>query len=130
MSTSRNLQPGWAVYPGNTQEKMSDIVLAELRKMFVIGKIDKKRRVSAESAFQQVVDGVIFDNWDQQLVVSVPRIKAYFSMIKKEQDKNISDPKANDDNVTYCHMVDRMEEHEVHSECLESAHSFQDVLSP
>lgn len=78
---------GWAMYPGNTGWKLSYYVLQKLNQLYLMGKDDKKRKVSADRALRIVLDEVVFDNWYEQLSVTVPKIKAFFSLSSLKQSK-------------------------------------------
>lgn len=78
---------GWAKYPGNIGSRLSLEVMQKLNELFIRGKEQKKRKVSADRALQIVVDEVIFNDWDQRLKVTVPKIKAFFFIIPSKADK-------------------------------------------
>ena len=77
VNTPSQFTCSWAVYPGNTKEKMSQRVYVQLKKMFELGHNDKIRKVSADCAKQILVDGILFESWAEKLVVSIPRIKTF-----------------------------------------------------
>ena len=78
MNTPSQFTLSWAVYPGNTKEKMSQRVYNELKKMFEWGHKDKSRKVSADRAKKILVDDILYESWAEKLVVSIPRIKNIF----------------------------------------------------
>ena len=55
------------------------------------GKDNNKRKVCAERAHQILVDTVLFDKWDQQLDLTVPKIKAFFAMTPKKMEDALKD---------------------------------------
>jgi hypothetical protein len=69
-----------AAYPGNNPNKLSSECLEKLKELYDIGKTNKKKKVGAERAHQILVDALIFNKWDQQLDLTVPKIKAFFQM--------------------------------------------------
>lgn len=76
---SDELKPKWAVYPGKNPYKMNLKCREKLKQLYDIGKKSKKQKITAERAYQILIDTVIFDDWEQQLVVTVPKIKSFFS---------------------------------------------------
>jgi len=62
----------------------------KLKELYDIGKNKKKLKVNAERAHQILVDTLIFDRWDHQLDLTVPKIKAFFSLTTRKMDEDIS----------------------------------------
>mmetsp|Transcript_4151 Transcript_4151/g.8033 ORF Transcript_4151/g.8033 Transcript_4151/m.8033 type:complete len:122 (-) Transcript_4151:72-437(-) len=79
----------WAEYPGNSQNKLSIEYLVKLKELYDIGKKNKKQKVSAERAHQILIDTILVDKWADQLDVTVPKIKAFFSMNPAKQKGTI-----------------------------------------
>ncbi len=77
----------WAGYPGNNPYKLNRTCIMKLKELYDVGKTSKKRKVGAERAHQILLDTVIFDQWDQQLVVTVPKIKAFFQLNPRKMEK-------------------------------------------
>ena len=90
LSTPNVLKRKWAGYPGNNPNKLSLKCLFKLKELYDIGKINKKRKVGAERAHQILLDTVIVDHWDEKLVVTVPKIKAFFQLSPKKMQDTIS----------------------------------------
>ena len=65
---------------------MSRECVEKLIELYQLGKACKKQKVSAESAHRILFDSVVFDKWDEQLVVTVPKIKAFFQLTPKKMD--------------------------------------------
>jgi len=76
---------GWAQYPGNSKEKMSKEVVKYLQQLYNIGVKCKARKVLPEQALQDVVRHIIGEDWAQQLVVTVPKIRAFYSLTPARQ---------------------------------------------
>ena len=69
----------WAVYPGNTTEKLCEEVLVKLSQLYNIGHIDKKRKISPDRSLNILIDEIISADWAQKLIISVPRINDFFT---------------------------------------------------
>jgi hypothetical protein len=78
MLTPNVIDPRWAAYPGNNPNKLTKECLAKLKELYKIGKYNKKQKVGAGRAHQILVDTLLFDKWDKQLDLTVPKIKAFF----------------------------------------------------
>ncbi|XP_040564364.1 uncharacterized protein [Lepeophtheirus salmonis] len=78
----------WAKYPANVSEIMSHDVLCKLRMLYQYGRSDKNRKMSADRTRQIIIDEIITYRWDDRVVLTIPRIKAFFQM-KPEKQKNI-----------------------------------------
>ena len=81
---------GWATYLGNNPNKLPRSCLRKLKELYDIGKSNKKLKVNAERAHQILVDTLIFDRWDHQLDLTVPKIKAFFSLTGRKMDEAIT----------------------------------------
>ena len=84
-----SLNVRWAEYPGNDLHRLSKQCLEKLKELYDIGKNNKKRKVGAERAHQILIDTILLKNWDQQLDVTVPKIKAFFAMTPTKQKNTI-----------------------------------------
>lgn len=91
---SKNLHAKWAKYPGNNPYKMQYDCIAKLKELYDIGKTSKKQKVTAERAHQILVDTIISDDWEQQLVVTVPKIKSFFQMTPARMRDAIKETKS------------------------------------
>mmetsp|Transcript_21013 Transcript_21013/g.29472 ORF Transcript_21013/g.29472 Transcript_21013/m.29472 type:complete len:980 (-) Transcript_21013:30-2969(-) len=80
----------WAAYPGNNPNKISQECCVKLKELYNIGKVNKKQKVGAERAHQILLDTLIFDKWDQQLDLTVPKIKAFFQMTPRKMEDVIN----------------------------------------
>ena len=116
----------WEVYPGNTKEKMSTIVNQELERLYQLVHVDKSRKVSAEQALQLLKNGIIYDNWTEKLVVSVPRIKTFFSMTISKRKKACASLMDRQEEEEYNECLRTIQEEEIHSECIGTSDSLQD----
>ena len=54
--------------------------MAKLVELYNIGKANKKHKVSADWAKEILNTMLIHARWDDQLIITVPKIKAFFSM--------------------------------------------------
>ena len=52
--------------------------LEKLKELYHTGKRDRKRKFGTEQAHQILFDAVISCNWQQKLIFTVPKIKAFF----------------------------------------------------
>ena len=59
--------------------------LCKLSDLYQLGHVDKKRKISADRALRILIEELIYDDWEQQVVISVPRIKAFFSLSPAKQ---------------------------------------------
>ena len=117
----------WAVYPGNTTEKLCEEVLAKLRFLYDIGNVDKKRKISADRALRILIDELIYDDWEQRVIISVPRIKAFFALTPSKQKDVLENTSPNKDIDQYKQLVQNIEEEEINMECIDNADSLQDL---
>ena len=104
----------WETYPGNTTDKISTPVLHALRELYQLGASDNKRKVSADRALQILFDGILLDNWEEIMVVTVPHIKAFFSITPAKQNSLLMHKKGSNDDDEFNTSVQVLEEHEVH----------------
>jgi hypothetical protein len=79
---------GWACYPKNQpQRPMKLETMKALIGWWMQGNKDKSAKVSAERARDLLVEGIIRGDWEEQLNLSIPKIKAFFSKNKTDMDK-------------------------------------------
>eukprot|EP00957_Ditylum_brightwellii_P182894 13931293-Ditylum_brightwellii.AAC.1 len=69
---------------------MTEQCLLRLKDLYDIGKANKKLKYSAEKALDFLVSEIVFDEWDARIDVTVPKIKAFFSMSKKKMEEAIA----------------------------------------
>jgi len=79
----------WAVYvyPHKLDESSSNNVYKKLSELYNIGSIHKSRKFSPDAALRTIVDSIIHDKWDQRIVLTVPKIKAFFQNKDKKKHK-------------------------------------------
>ena len=65
-------------------------MLCKIERTLHIGKVNKKQKVGAERAHQIILDTLIFDKWDQQLDLTVPKIMAFFQMTQRKMEDVIN----------------------------------------
>lgn len=83
------LLSGWARHPGNNPYKLSLQCLTKLKEMYDIGKSNNKWKVSAERAHEILLSTILVDCWDQKLILTVPKIKAFFGLSPKKIDETL-----------------------------------------
>lgn len=120
------LQP-WAVYPGNTTEKLCEEVLIKLQHLYELGNLDKKRKISADHALRILIDELIYDDWEQRVAISVPRIKAFFALKPSKQKESVDNASHTKVIDQYQQLVQNIEEDEINMECMDSADTLQDL---
>ena len=117
----------WSVYPGNTTEKLCEELLGKLRFLYDIGNVDKKRKISADRALRILIDELIYDDWEQRVIISVPRIKAFFALTPFKQKEFLENTSPNKDIDQYKQLVQNIEEEEINMESIDNADSLQDL---
>ena len=73
---------GWARYPKNARQKpMKKETLLKLFEWYQKGETDKSAKISAETARSRLVDvdGILRNDWEEQMHASVAKIKMIFS---------------------------------------------------
>ena len=83
------LNAQWSEYPGNNPNKLNKDCLVKLKELYDFGKINKKQKVNADRAHQILVDTILVGEWAAQLDLTVPKIKAFFSMTPTKQRSTI-----------------------------------------
>ena len=106
----------WARYPGNTTDQLCEEVLSKLAKLYELGKVDKKRKISADRAMKILIDDYIYDDWEQRVIISVLRIKAFFALSPASRKMD-----------QYQQSVQHMEEDEMDKECIDNVSTLQDI---
>jgi hypothetical protein len=61
--------------------------IVKLQQLYQKGKDCKSRKVSADKAHQILLTEIIPNNWHAQCIVTVAKIKAFFSLTPKKMDK-------------------------------------------
>jgi len=61
------------------------------------------------------------------MVVTVPRIKAFFSITPAKQKSLLMQKKGSNEDDEFNTSVQVLEEHEVHKECMDTANSLEDI---
>lgn len=79
-SIPNEIKMSWAKYPGNNPYSLSADCMKKLKELYDIGKTSKKRKVGAERAHQIVLQTTLVDKWNEKLTLTVPKIKAFFSL--------------------------------------------------
>lgn len=97
--TPDGLSYKWAGYPGNNPNKLSLPCLLKLKELYDIGKVNKKQNVGAERAHQILLDTVVVDRWNQKLIVTVPKIKAFFQFTPKKMEDTLASHEIEDVDV-------------------------------
>jgi hypothetical protein len=120
------LQPGWAEYPGNTGQRLSASVMQKLNELYMLGNVNKKRKVSADRALQILLSEKISDDWMQQIDVTVPKIKAFFQMPPSKQVALIKKHSLEEDN-DFNERVEEEECSEVYNKDAEAESSMLDL---
>ena len=113
----------WAEYPALTNASLCVEVMKKLNELFETGRKDKKRRVSADRAWKILVDQIIECDWEQRVLITVPRIKAFFQLDRDKQTKLINDNDLNQ----YMELVQENEEDELDEEIIDTADSLKDI---
>lgn len=88
-----SLKPGWAMYPGNSPYKMKCECLVKLKELYDIGKKSKKQKITSERAHKILMDTILSNDWEQQLVVTVPKIKSFFQKTPAKMSEAIEKAK-------------------------------------
>ena len=69
----------WARYPGNTRFDLKVEITIELQNLYVASKGEKKNRwITADKAYDILLDAFIKYYWQQKNTLSVPKIKPFF----------------------------------------------------
>lgn len=97
--TPEGIKYKWAQYPGNNPNKLSLSCLLKLKELYDIGKVNKKQKVGAERAHQILLDTIVVDRWDQKLIVTVPKIKAFFQLPPRKMEETLASREIEANNV-------------------------------
>lgn len=109
----QGLQYGWAKYGGNSKDNaLGADCLQTLVELYNIGRNDKKKKVTAERAHQVVVDTVIAGSWDEILLCSVSKIKAFFQLTPKKMEQTVAKGRLGNDAMYYSTRDMMLEERE------------------
>ena len=101
--------------------------LCKLSDLYQLGHVDKKRKISADRALRILIEELIYDDWEQQVVISVPRIKAFFSLSPAKQNNAAGISCDHNEIVHYKKLVHDIEEEEINNECIINDDSLQDI---
>lgn len=130
VATPPQLPKGWAQYPGNTGQRFGAEAMQRLNELYMIGKINKKRKVSADRALQILHDELVSNDWVQQLDITVPKIKAFFQLTPAKQialiQKTLSVGEEDGDGE-YQNRVEEVEHSDMHNELQNDASTLQDL---
>ena len=95
---------GWAKHPWNDPNRLPHHCILKLMELYNMGNQDKKNKVSAERSHQIIVQDILFDQWDLQLDVTIPKIKAFFSMTPARMSRTLQTAELVDDDVLNAEM--------------------------
>ena len=70
----------WAKYPGNNPYSLSCECMKKLKELYDIGIESKNKKFSPERAQQVLLETDFIDRWDEKFDITIPKIKAFFSM--------------------------------------------------
>ncbi len=73
------------------------------------GNKDKSAKVSAERARDLLVEGIIRGDWEEQLNLSIPKIKAFFSLTPKKMDEMSRATSSEEDDQNFVEQVEQEE---------------------
>lgn len=118
---------GWAKQRGNTPHRLPAYVQMKLKEWYVIGMRDKKRKISAEQALQHLLENNLNGQWHDQMIVTVPKIKAYFSMSPARQQSMTQQQPESSTEQAYDALVTAEEQIELQNEEATNATSLLDM---
>lgn len=72
------LQMGWARHTSNNDAPLNAACVDKLKKLYAIGKQNKKYKISAERAHAILLDTVIPTSWEDQLHCTLAKVKQFF----------------------------------------------------
>lgn len=64
-----------------------------LLNLYEIGKQNKNKQVSAEKTHQHLIDTILANKWDEQLILTVAKIKSFFQLTPVKINKAIESSK-------------------------------------
>ena len=70
-----------------------------LKELYDLGKNNKKHTVSAERAHDILSNSILADKWDEKLILTVPRIKAFFQLTPSKMIETLNTNEINNDDV-------------------------------
>lgn len=74
---------------GEFDQQISHDCMMKLLELYNVGKANKKRKASANRAKEIRNTTLIHARWNHQLIITVPKIKAFFSMTPTKMLKAI-----------------------------------------
>jgi hypothetical protein len=78
---------GWASYKNSTKlPPMRLDTLQKLKSLYDVGNKFKSKRISGDRAHATVMEEIASEDWHEQLIVTVARVKAFFGYSKARQD--------------------------------------------
>jgi hypothetical protein len=78
---------GWASYKNSTKlPPMRLDTLQKLKSLYDVGNKFKSKRISGDRAHAMVMEEIASEDWHEQLLVTVARVKAFFGYSKARQD--------------------------------------------
>lgn len=80
----------WAGYLGKNQNKLSFPRLLKLNELYDIGKVNEKQKVEAKRTHQIPLDTVFVDRWDQNLIVTAPKNKAFLQLTLQKMEDTLA----------------------------------------
>ena len=75
-----------APYPGNTRFDLKPEITIELQKLYMKGG-GVNMRIAVEKAYYILNETVIQYDWEQQMILSVPKIKSFFSKTPEKMEE-------------------------------------------
>ena len=76
-------------YPGNNPYSLPKECMHKLAELYEIGTTSKKKKVTAERAHQILIDNYFMDQWDAIVDITVPKIKAFFSLPRAKMKASV-----------------------------------------
>ena len=91
--------------------------MQKLHELYLLGASEKKKKVSAERALEILKEEVIATNWYMRLLVTIPKIKVFFSTQPSKQKELIEEALQHDtNNQEFDQLVAAQEQHEASEE--------------
>eukprot|EP00957_Ditylum_brightwellii_P189322 14410039-Ditylum_brightwellii.AAC.1 len=89
----------WACYHGNSKDQMLWACIEKLQDLYHQGKVINSWKVLVDIAHKILLSEVITHNWKAQCIVTVAKIKAFFSMTPAKMHQLLGMATADDDAV-------------------------------
>ena len=75
-----HFHPNWSQYPGDTRFDLKPEITIDLQKLYIRGRGGgKNSKITAEKAYDILNETAIQYDWWQKMILSVPKIKSFFS---------------------------------------------------